>query len=42
LKGWFVCQTRPDGTLVRRFVEFRAPTDIPTTDVAAPKASRQL
>lgn len=39
LKGWFVCDARADGTLTRRFVEFRAPADIPTTDATAPKAA---
>lgn len=29
LKGWFVCETKTDGSLTRRFVEFRAPADIP-------------
>ena len=38
LKGWFVCEALPDGTLTRRFVEFQAPADIPSADVAAPKA----
>jgi hypothetical protein len=42
LKGWFVCQTHADGTLTRRFVEFQAPADIPTTDAAAPKSNRPL
>lgn len=39
LKGWFVCDAHADGTLTRRFVEFRAPADIPTADVTAPKAA---
>ena len=38
LKGWFVCETRPDGSLARRFVEFRPPSGIPVIDAAAPKA----
>lgn len=38
LKGWFVCEALADGSLTRRFVEFQAPADIPTTDVAAPKS----
>jgi 3',5'-cyclic AMP phosphodiesterase CpdA len=38
LKGWFVCEALADGSLTRRFVEFQAPADIPTLDVAAPKA----
>ena len=29
LKGWYVCDARPDGTLARRFVTFRAPAEIP-------------
>jgi 3',5'-cyclic AMP phosphodiesterase CpdA len=40
LKGWFVCQTHADGSLTRRFVQFQAPAEIPTTDVTAPKANR--
>jgi 3',5'-cyclic AMP phosphodiesterase CpdA len=35
LKGWFVCEARGDGTLERRFVEFRAPEGIPQPDAAA-------
>ena len=36
-KGWFVCETKADGSLTRRFVEFRAPADIP---VPAPSAAK--
>jgi len=38
LKGWFVCRAQADGTLTRQFHTFQAPADIPTLDVAAPKA----
>ena len=34
LKGWFVCEAKADGTLERKFVEFKAPE---VTQPAAPK-----
>jgi 3',5'-cyclic AMP phosphodiesterase CpdA len=36
-KGWYVCEARADGSLRRRFVDFNAPADIPTDDVAGKK-----
>jgi 3',5'-cyclic-AMP phosphodiesterase len=36
-KGWYVCEANPDGSLTRRFVDFDAPKDIPTDDVAGKK-----
>lgn len=41
LKGWWVCKAKPDGTLERRFVEFRPPAGIPTDDVAGRKPAAQ-
>lgn len=37
LKGWWLCQAQPDGTLNRKFVEFQPPEGIPTKDVAGKK-----
>lgn len=37
LKGWFVCEAKADGTLERKFVEFKAPEDIPQPTAAAKK-----
>ena len=37
LKGWFVCEAKADGTLERKFVEFKAPKDIPQPTAAAKK-----
>lgn len=31
-KGWWVCEAKGDGTLTRRFVEFKAPDDVPVPD----------
>ncbi len=38
-KGWLVCEAKIDGTVTRRFVDFVAPTDIPTPDNAAKKSA---
>lgn len=37
LKGWFVCEAKADGTLERKFVEYKAPEGIPQGDAAASK-----
>lgn len=37
LKGWFICEAKADGTLERKFVEFKAPEGIPQPDAAAAK-----
>ena len=37
LKGWFVCEAKADGTMERKFVEFKAPAGIPQGDAAASK-----
>jgi 3',5'-cyclic AMP phosphodiesterase CpdA len=37
LKGWWLCQAQPDGTLARKFIEFHPPAGIPTDDVAGKK-----
>ena len=35
LKGWFVCEAKADGTLERKFVEFKAPEGIPQPGATA-------